>query len=124
MKKHYSRILLIIMMAFFDSCSGAYQQKSADDIAVEMKDVYQMESEKLNAHFEAYFDEFIELNPIYATFIGDDRYDDRLANGLSVEYRTKEVALYNKYTDIVSSIDRNLLEGQDRVIFDIFLEQL
>ena len=124
MRIHYSRILLIIMMAFFVSCSGAYQQKRAEDMAVDKKDVYQLESEKLNVHFETYFDEFIELNPIYATFIGDDRYDDKLANGLSVEYRTKEVALYNKYAEIVSSIDRNLLEGQDRLSYDIFLEQM
>ena len=39
---------------------------------------------QLNELYEECFDRSMELNPIYATFIGDYRYNDRFASRRSV----------------------------------------
>ncbi len=42
---------------------------------------------QLAALVEEFFERELELNPLLATSIGDERYNDRLANSLGPEYR-------------------------------------
>ena len=37
------------------------------------------ESQRLAALFDAYFEDYLRLNPVLATSIGDPRYNDRFA---------------------------------------------
>lgn len=74
----------------------------------------------LDELFEAYFEEILELNPLYATFIGDNRYNDRLANSFSPEYREKSRALERKYLGALLAIDNGDLNGQDLLSYEIF----
>ncbi|MCH8929801.1 MAG: DUF885 domain-containing protein [Proteobacteria bacterium] len=74
----------------------------------------------LDELFEAYFEEILELNPLYATFIGDNRYNDRLANSLSPEYREISRALERKYLAALLAIDNGDLNGQDLLSYGIF----
>ncbi len=74
----------------------------------------------LDELFEAYFEEILELNPLYATFIGDNRYNDRLANSLSPEYREKSRALERKYLGALLAIDNGDFGGQDLLSYEIF----
>ena len=74
----------------------------------------------LDELFEAYFEEILELNPLYATFIGDNRYNDRLANSLSPEYREKSRALERKYLGALLAIDNGDLNRQDLLSYEIF----
>ncbi len=78
------------------------------------------ESRKLNKLFEEYFEELIELFPIYASYIGDRRYDDKFANDISEEHRDRQKELFSKYLKEISEINRDLLKGQDRLSYDIF----
>jgi uncharacterized protein (DUF885 family) len=78
------------------------------------------ESQKLNKIFEEYFEELIQLFPIYASYIGDKRYDDKLENDISEEHRNQQKELFDRYLSRISEIDRNLLQGQDRLSYDIF----
>jgi uncharacterized protein (DUF885 family) len=78
------------------------------------------EGQKLNKIFEEYFEELIQLFPIYASYIGDKRYDDKFANDISEEHRNQQKELFNKYLGRISGINRDLLQRQDRLSYDIF----
>jgi uncharacterized protein (DUF885 family) len=78
------------------------------------------ESEKLNKLLENSWEDYLKLNPITATSIGDHRYDDQFPNDISEEYRAHEKAIYAKYLKELMTIDRNALVGQDRLSYDIF----
>ncbi len=76
--------------------------------------------EELNRLFESYFEDNLELNPVGATFIGDHRYNDRFANSIGPEHRAAEAAMTREYLDRLHGIDRDLLDGQDLLSYDIF----
>ena len=78
------------------------------------------ESQKLNKIFEDYFEELIRLFPIYASYIGDKRYDDKFANDISETHRNQQKELFGKYLNQISEINRDLLQGQNRLSYDIF----
>jgi uncharacterized protein (DUF885 family) len=74
----------------------------------------------LNALVEEYFDKVLEMNPLYATSIGDHRFDNHLANNIGPEYRRKSEALDREYLERVLAIDPASLTGQDRLTYDTF----
>lgn len=78
------------------------------------------ESERLETIVESYFDKTLEMNPVYATFIGDHRWDDRLPNSLGEAYREDAIALEREYLAKIRTIDPSLLSGQDRITYDVF----
>ncbi len=71
--------------------------------------------------FEDYFEANLELNPVFATFIGDHRFNDRMANSIGPEYREKDQALQREYLARIQAIDASLLEGQDLLSYNMFL---
>ncbi len=77
-------------------------------------------SAELNRLVDDYFEESLELNPLGATFIGDPRYNDRLANSIGPEHRQKSFELEQRYLESVNAIDPGLLEGQDLLTREIF----
>ncbi|MEZ5331419.1 MAG: DUF885 domain-containing protein [Thermoanaerobaculia bacterium] len=81
------------------------------------------EATRLHLAFDAYFEELLVLDPIFATEIGDRRYDDRLPNYLSEEYRSEERAFRRRWLETVGAFDREALEEQDRLSYDIFLRE-
>ncbi|AOE50417.1 DUF885 domain-containing protein [Kangiella sediminilitoris] len=80
-------------------------------------------SEKLNQLFAENFEQSLKLNPIRATAIGDNRYNDQLPNFLSAEYRMKMHNFTASWLQKVKQIDRTLLSGQDRLSYDVFVYQ-
>lgn len=75
---------------------------------------------ELNALVEEYFDKVLELNPLYATSIGDYRFNDRMANTISPEHIEISAALDREYLERLLAIDPALLVGQDRLTYDTF----
>ena len=78
------------------------------------------ESERLNAVVEKYWDELEELNPILATFNGNNKYNDRFSIGISPEQVAKSLALEKKYLAEVDRVDAGKLPEQDRLTQAIF----
>lgn len=77
-------------------------------------------SETLATLFEEFFERDLELNPIRATRIGDDRYNDRLAITMSEDYRDAQRDLDETFLTRLIAIDRSRLDEQDRLSFDLF----
>ena len=69
---------------------------------------------------EEYFERSLELNPILATSIGDDRYDDRLANWLSPDYIAQSEALDTEFLERLLAIDESVLDEQDLLTYGTF----
>ena len=79
--------------------------------------------QRLNAMFERYFEEYLELNPLDATQIGDNRYNDRLPNYIGPEYRAHVHEMNERYLAAVREFDPAQLSGEDRISYEIFLRE-
>ncbi len=120
MKYHVSSLIWTALV--LAACGDSVEAPSADDAtqsATEANEVGDAATE-LSSLVDEYFDRVLEMNPLYATFIGDDRYNHRLANTLSAEYRQQDEALNREYLDRVTAIDAEQLTGQDRLTYETF----
>ncbi len=78
-------------------------------------------SVELNKLFQENFQAGLALNPIQATAIGMPGYNDKLPNFLSSEFQKKTHDFTVEWLEKIKKIDRNLLSGQDRLSYDIFI---
>ena len=69
---------------------------------------------------EDYFEEFLRLAPLFATSIGDYRYDDQLAIVISEEQLGRRRALYQNYQKRIATIPKERLEADDQLILAVF----
>ena len=79
-----------------------------------------IESQQLRQMLEDYFEEFLKLAPLFATSIGDYRYDDQLAIVISEEQREQRRTLYRNYQSKIATIPRDRLEAGDQLILAVF----
>ena len=77
-------------------------------------------AETLAVLVEEYFERNLELNPLNATQIGDDRYDDKWANYLSPEHRAESLAMHEQFLSRLQQIDPDDLQGQDWLTYQSF----
>lgn len=111
MKTLASAALAVALLV--SACSGT------DDSAAPEKDTIDA-SAALAALFDEHFERSLEMNPLQATFIGDYRYNDRMANATSPEYRAADTALHKEFLGRLLEIDREQLDDQDRLSYDLF----
>jgi uncharacterized protein (DUF885 family) len=78
------------------------------------------ESQQVREILEDYFEEFLKLAPLFATSIGDHRYDDQLAIVISGEQRERRRALYQRYQGKIAAIPTERLEADDRLMLAVF----
>lgn len=81
-------------------------------------------AERLENLYATYWEEMLELNPLAATFQGDPRYNDRLPNFLSKDYRDRSKAFTERWLQQVESVGADGLEGQDLLSYEIFTSDL
>jgi uncharacterized protein (DUF885 family) len=79
---------------------------------------------ELDALYEQYFEESLELSPIQSTFLGERRYNDRLPNMLAPEEIAKQKAFEQRWLDRLQAIDPTPLTGQDRLSYDMLVREL
>lgn len=78
------------------------------------------QSAYLNTLYAEYFAANLELNPLTATFMGDHRYNDRLANSLSKEHRARQKMLEEEYLGLLHEVDPDVLSEQAKLSYKIF----
>lgn len=78
----------------------------------------------MNKIYAEYFEEYLQLYPMVATEIGDYRYNDQMPIRIGYEFRDKQKILFEKYLNLISSVDRKDLTGQDRISYDILKKDL
>ena len=78
------------------------------------------EAQRLAALFDAYFEDYLVLNPVLATSIGDPRYNDRFEISITPEWRARAEKLERDYLGKLETIDAGQLSGQDLLSYEIF----
>lgn len=75
----------------------------------------------LNKLLNQYYEEYLEFEPLDATIIGDNRFNDQYLNSLSPDSIAKRKAFEKRWLTRIKSINREKLVGQDRLSYDIFV---
>ena len=104
--------LLLLTALFVVACGN--DQPASSQVAAEDP------TEALHKLFDEHFERSLELSPIGATSIGDDRYDDQYANSIGPEHREASRALDEEFLQRILTIDRDGLSQQDKLSFEIF----
>jgi uncharacterized protein (DUF885 family) len=110
------RILFAAMLAalfLLAACGESKEQATTETPEINATDA-------LHALFDEHFERDLELNPLSATFIGDYRYNDRLANSNSPEYIAEATAMDEEFLARLLEIDREQLGYQDQLSYDLF----
>ncbi len=81
------------------------------------------EAEALAELAERYWEWHLETSPTSATYLGDRRYDDRLAD-ITPEGRARRYAAIESFLAELAAIDRESLSGQDRITYLALEEEL
>ena len=78
----------------------------------------------LDAMLEAYFDRALALDPVLATSIGDTRFNNLYLASFSPSVRAAKAALVREYEPRLIALDRESLDAQHQLSYDIFLISL
>ena len=74
---------------------------------------------ELSTLVDSYYEEQLKLNPVSATANGDNRYNDQLNIDFTDAHRAKIKALLEKTQTSLSAIDREKLDANDQITFDM-----
>ena len=107
-------VAVILAVGFLISACGGEQ--AAVEPQIEPADAAAV----LHEVFEDYFERNLVLNPMRATSIGDDRYNDRFANSLGPEYIEASRVLDEESLARLLEIDPAQLGRQDQLSYDMF----
>ncbi len=80
-------------------------------------------SQRLSKLFDDYFERSLQLSPLQATFIGDDRYDDKLTNSISPDFIRMALEVDRSYLDQALKFDPATLSEEDRLSWEIFVHE-
>ena len=105
----------LVALSLVSACGG---RDAGQDLATEAGTVDA--SAALAALFDEHFEKSLELNPLRATRIGDDRFNDRLAITNSPEYREAERRMDEAFLARLLEIDRSALDEQEKLSYDMF----
>ncbi|MCH8158413.1 MAG: DUF885 domain-containing protein [Proteobacteria bacterium] len=72
------------------------------------------------ALLDEHFERTLELYPLFATDIGDNRYNDRYVNSIGAEHRAAVHELDSEHLARVIGIDRGALSRQNQLSYDLF----
>jgi uncharacterized protein (DUF885 family) len=85
-----------------------------------VSDAAAAESRRLREIVDAYFEDYLRLNPLAATSIGDPRYDDRFEVSISPEWRARAERMEFDYLARLRQVDKARLQGQDLLTYQVF----
>ncbi|MBB6274215.1 uncharacterized protein (DUF885 family) [Pedobacter cryoconitis] len=73
---------------------------------------------------DQYYEDYLKLNPVSATYAGDDRYNSELPNDGSVAYLNTAKNFYKQYLDSLGKYKREQLGANDKLSFDVLKDNL
>ncbi len=80
-------------------------------------------AKQLTAAYADYWEEVLKLNPVQATFQGDNRYNDQLPDFGSAEYRRQMHDFNQRWLQKVEKFGDAGLSGQDLLSYQIFVRE-
>ena len=116
MRAYLLRLILIAVVFSLAGCESATDTSEAPEAPI-VDVVTQMD-----ALYAEYDEDFLTLNPLSATFRGDNRFNDQWGpyDFLSDEYAAAALAMDKDYLARLNAIDSATLEDQDLLSYEIF----
>ena len=116
---------LLLALALFAALAGceraAHDAASPQAAAPATATTAADKAKQLDALYAEYWEDYLKLNPIQATFQGDHRYDDQLPDFGSQPFREQQHAFTKRWLDRVQAIGSDGLDGQDLLSYEIFV---
>ncbi|WP_055445185.1 DUF885 domain-containing protein [Lacinutrix himadriensis] len=99
------------ILALFCLCIAFTSCK--DEVKKETSETKTTVNSEFKNMLDTYYQDGLKLNPIAATFAGDNRYNDKMPNFLSPIYKAKQKAYYINYKNILNRYkDTDLNESE------------
>ena len=114
------RLLLLALAALIGACASPENQVINEPSSVSQPS----KAAQLQTLYEDWFEQDLLLNPLKATQIGDPRYNDRLPNQLSAEYREQGRVLNSDFLARAKALGDAGLQGQELLSFQLFVREL
>ena len=80
-------------------------------------------AKQLDTLYAEYWEEVLRMNPVQATFQGDNRYNDQMPNFYTKEFRDQMRAFTERWLARAEAIGPDGLDGQDLVSYEIFVNE-
>ena len=126
-----ARAALLLPLAVLSACASAPTVPASDTMpapptpaslaAATPASTSRTATADVDALTERWFDELLALNPVYATFLGDHRYDDRFGEPSIPKARALDRALNEKYLALAQAVDPDALTDQQRLTLEVFV---
>ncbi|MEN9684848.1 MAG: hypothetical protein RLZZ28_634 [Bacteroidota bacterium] len=79
---------------------------------------------ELASLLDKYYEERLQIFPLEATLIGDNRYNDKMYVDFTDGYRLKLKEFYNRYLVYITKFERETLNGNDQLSYDVFKREM
>lgn len=104
--KVIKRIGLACLILVLSGCEIPKPEVAQQSSATTQSSATQQDvSERFNALLDNYYEDSLKLNPVQATFEGDDRFNDQFFNDLSADGERQLKAHYQKYQSALAEFD-------------------
>lgn len=103
----------------FSTCFMACNNNSTANAETTSND-----SAAINKMFDNYWEDRMKLYPLEATTAGDNRYNNVFRNDASVAFINEAKQFYTRYLDSIKTYNRDRLNDNDRISYDIFKREM
>jgi uncharacterized protein (DUF885 family) len=119
-----SRLLALLLLAGLPGCGPVEPPSTrAEDAASPLPQPARAANAgtaRLYRVVETWFDQYLALNPILATELGDHRFDDRFGDYASVSWVADSLGIEQEALERLQKVDLQQLSGEDLVTYQAF----
>ena len=116
--KYFAQAAVAAATLLLAGCQSSTSDKTSQDTAATTG------NKDLSGLFSQFWDKQSRLDPLSATAQGDNRYNDLLPNDQTQAYRDTLSSFYQNYLTRAEKFDRNTLDDNDKISYDIFTYDL
>lgn len=122
-----TRSLFLAALALAAACATQQQGAAPADVAPApeaARGAAAGANQRLDSLAEAYFEAGLELSPVGATSVGDNRWNHIYTVGFAPDIRARGRALNAEYEQKLAAIDRAALDQEHQLTYEIFRREL
>lgn len=120
MSRKYLPLAALCLAAAACATQQAAAPASAPASAASARGASANPNQQLDSLAEAYFEAGLELSPVQATSLGDNRYNHLYTAGFSPDIRARYRELRSEYEARLQGVDRNALDAEHQLTYDVF----
>jgi uncharacterized protein (DUF885 family) len=127
MRRNHFRLPLLVATLALTACDFASEpstrpEEKPSELSAPLR-ASNAEAAALYRVVETYFDQYLALNPIRASELGDHRFDDRFGDYVSMSWMADSLGIEQESLEKLAAIDPKRLAGEDLVTYAAFKRQ-